>query len=171
MKVNLNLLAKWITRVGLSRGTEAALCAAMEQMLATYAIKHKIFKLKCSLLCRLCQQKDRTVQHIVSTCPKLAGTKYTKRHNDVAYCTHWNLLKERGIEVPAQWWKHVPIVSVLDGDTTTTWDLKIITDKSLKHKRQDIVLHNKKEGWEQVLDIAVLYDTNMVSKNAEKITK
>eukprot|EP00957_Ditylum_brightwellii_P002546 195681-Ditylum_brightwellii.AAC.1 len=70
----------------------------MEQTLATNAIKGKVFKLDCSSLCRLCQQKDETVQHIVSACPKLAGTKYTKRHNDVAQYVHWNLLKERGIE-------------------------------------------------------------------------
>eukprot|EP00957_Ditylum_brightwellii_P112428 8571287-Ditylum_brightwellii.AAC.1 len=91
---------------GLSGGTEAALCAAMEQMLATNAIKHKIFKLD--------------LQHIVSARPKLAGTKYTKLHNDVTSYIHWNLLKERGIEVHAQWWKHVPIASVLDRDTTIT---------------------------------------------------
>jgi hypothetical protein len=143
----------------------------MEQTLATNAIKKKIFKLDCSPLCRLCQQKDETVRHIVSACPKLAGTKYTKRHNDVARYVHWNILKERGIEVTAQWWKHVPIASVIDGDTTITWDLKIITDKSLEHNRPDIVLHNKKEGWAQILDIAVPYDTNVVSKTAEKITK
>eukprot|EP00957_Ditylum_brightwellii_P121332 9252855-Ditylum_brightwellii.AAC.1 len=110
----------------------------MEQTLATNASKKKIFKLYCSLLYRLCQQKDETVRHIVSTCSNLAGTKYTKRHNNVACYVHWNLLKERGIEVTAQWWKHVPITSAIDGDTTITWGLKIITDKSLKHNRPDI---------------------------------
>ena len=30
LQVNLDLLAKWMTRTGLSGGTEAALCAAME---------------------------------------------------------------------------------------------------------------------------------------------
>eukprot|EP00957_Ditylum_brightwellii_P087302 6644413-Ditylum_brightwellii.AAC.1 len=95
-----------MSQAGLSRGTDAALCAAMEQMLATNSIKNKIFKLDCSPLCRLCQQKDETVHHTISTCPKLAVTKYTKRHNDVARYAHWNLLKERGVEVPAQWWKH-----------------------------------------------------------------
>eukprot|EP00957_Ditylum_brightwellii_P110903 8458903-Ditylum_brightwellii.AAC.1 len=114
--------------VGLSRETEAALCAVMEQTLATNSIKHKIFKLDCSPLCQLCQQKDKAVQHIVSACPKLAGTKYTKHHNDVVRCVHWNLMKEQDIEVPVQWWKQVPTVSVLDRDTTITWDLKIITD-------------------------------------------
>eukprot|EP00957_Ditylum_brightwellii_P072619 5518107-Ditylum_brightwellii.AAC.1 len=100
-----------MTWAGLSGGTEAALCAAMGQTLATNAIK---------------------------TCPKLVGTKYIKHHNDVAQYVHWNLLKGRGIEVPAQWWKHVPIASVLDGDTSIIWDLKIITNKSLKHNRPDI---------------------------------
>eukprot|EP00957_Ditylum_brightwellii_P091132 6938655-Ditylum_brightwellii.AAC.1 len=89
------------------------------------------------------------VQHIVSACPKLAGTKYTKQHNDVAHFLHWNLLKERGIEVPVQSWKHVPIASVINGDTTINWDLKIITNKSLEHNRPDIVLCNIKEGWEK----------------------
>eukprot|EP00957_Ditylum_brightwellii_P018980 1428279-Ditylum_brightwellii.AAC.1 len=51
LQVNLDLLAEWMTQAGLSGGTEAALCAAMEQMLATNAIKKKIFKLDCSPLC------------------------------------------------------------------------------------------------------------------------
>eukprot|EP00957_Ditylum_brightwellii_P138039 10523695-Ditylum_brightwellii.AAC.1 len=97
--------------------------------------------------CRLCQQKDKTVQHIVRVCPKLAGTKYTKQHNGIARYIHWNLWHEQGIEVPVQWWKHVPISSIIDGVTTNPWDLKIITDKFLKHNRPDIVLHNRKEGW------------------------
>eukprot|EP00957_Ditylum_brightwellii_P204345 15338827-Ditylum_brightwellii.AAC.1 len=77
--------------------------------------------------------------HIVSVCPKLAGMKYTKHHNDVACYICWNLLNEWGIEVHAQWWKYEPIASILDGDTTITWDLKIITNKSrgVKNCRQD----------------------------------
>eukprot|EP00957_Ditylum_brightwellii_P202339 15329733-Ditylum_brightwellii.AAC.1 len=54
---------------------------------------------------------------------------------------------KQGIEVPAQWWKHRPIASILDGDTTTTWDLKIVTNKSLKHHMPAIALHRRKEGW------------------------
>eukprot|EP00957_Ditylum_brightwellii_P142138 10829480-Ditylum_brightwellii.AAC.1 len=104
-----------MTRADLSGGTEAALHAAMEQMLAMNA------------------QKDKTVRHIVNVCHKLAGTKYTKHYNDVACYVHWNLLKEQGIEVPVQWWKHAPIVFIIDRDTTITWDLKIITDKSPKY--------------------------------------
>eukprot|EP00957_Ditylum_brightwellii_P035110 2661826-Ditylum_brightwellii.AAC.1 len=127
-----------MTQVGLSGGTEEALCAAMEQILATNSIKHKTFKRDCSPLCGLCQQKDKAVQHIISVCPKLARTKYTKCHNYVACYVHWNLLKEWGIEVPAQWREHVPIASVIDRDTTITWDFNIITNKSLKHNRPDI---------------------------------
>eukprot|EP00957_Ditylum_brightwellii_P171162 13029837-Ditylum_brightwellii.AAC.1 len=96
-QVDLEQSNKWLTKGSLSGGTEAALCAGMEQMLATNAIKNKIFKLECSLLCHLCQQTNESVRHIVSAFPKLVGTKYTQQHNDVAKYIHWNMLKERGV--------------------------------------------------------------------------
>eukprot|EP00957_Ditylum_brightwellii_P119094 9083483-Ditylum_brightwellii.AAC.1 len=72
-----------MVRAGLSGGTEAALCPAMEYQLTTNVINKKIFKVNCPPLCQLCQQKDKMVCDIVSACPKLAGTKYTKCHDNI----------------------------------------------------------------------------------------
>eukprot|EP00957_Ditylum_brightwellii_P055625 4215176-Ditylum_brightwellii.AAC.1 len=80
----------------------AALCTAMVQTLATNEIKKKILKLDCSPLCRPCQQTDETIHYTVSTCPKLAGTKYTEHHNNVMHYIHWNLLHKRGIKSSTQ---------------------------------------------------------------------
>eukprot|EP00957_Ditylum_brightwellii_P049734 3771591-Ditylum_brightwellii.AAC.1 len=150
---------------------EVALCTAMEQALVANNKRQKIFKQDCSLLCCLCQQKDETTWHILSGCSKLAGSKYTQRHNKVAQYVHWNLLKECGIPVIPQWYKHSPILSVIDGKTAITCDLKMVVDKVLKHNWHNIAILDRASKTAQIIDITVPYDTNVVSKTAEKITK
>eukprot|EP00957_Ditylum_brightwellii_P023209 1751349-Ditylum_brightwellii.AAC.1 len=112
------------------------LCAGMEQTLATNNKCNKIFKIDCSPLCCLFQKKDKMVRHIVSSCCKLTGTKYTKRHIDVA-----------------QHHKHSPIPSVVDGNITITWDLKMVVDKKLEHNCPDIVAIDKEEHTAQIINI------------------
>eukprot|EP00957_Ditylum_brightwellii_P182143 13877680-Ditylum_brightwellii.AAC.1 len=169
--VNLDQLAAWLTHGHLWGKTEAALCAAMEQMLVMNNKMQKIFKQDCSTICCLCQQKHETIQHIVSGCSKLAGIKYTKQHNEVAQYVHWNLLKELVISVTAQWLKHSHTPSVITSETTITWDLKMVVDKLLEHNWSNIVILDRASKTAQIIDINVPYDTNVVSKTAEKIKK
>jgi len=37
--------------------------------------------------CRLCQQFDETIDHIISACPILAKEQYIKRHDRACVCT------------------------------------------------------------------------------------
>eukprot|EP00957_Ditylum_brightwellii_P104599 7970200-Ditylum_brightwellii.AAC.1 len=124
-QVNIKQSFSWMTHGGQRGETEAMLCAGMEQTLVTNNKQHKIFKMDCLPLCCLCQKKDEMVRHIVSSCCKLEGTKYTKRHKNIAHYVNWNMLKERDIPVTKQWYKHSPITSVMDGNITITWDLKM----------------------------------------------
>ena len=48
------------------------LIAAQEQALGTNEIKAKIDKQPVSSKCSLCGTKEKTVIHLVSSCPKLA---------------------------------------------------------------------------------------------------
>eukprot|EP00957_Ditylum_brightwellii_P185064 14093361-Ditylum_brightwellii.AAC.1 len=54
------------------------------------------------------------------------------------------------------------------GETTITWDSKIITDKSLEHNMPDIVVLVRKKKKDQSLDITVHYDTSIVLKTIDK---
>ena len=49
--------------------------------------------------CRLCQQFDETINHIISACPILAKEKYIKRHNRVRAQLNFNTCKETGVQL------------------------------------------------------------------------
>jgi hypothetical protein len=49
--------------------------------------------------CRLCQQFDETIDHIISACPMLAKEQYVKRHDRVSAQIHFNICKETGVQL------------------------------------------------------------------------
>ena len=67
--------------------------AAQDQALRTNAIRAKIDKTTEDSQCRLCKEKEESVDHLVSSCSKIAQTDYKERHNKVATMLHWNLCK------------------------------------------------------------------------------
>jgi len=46
----------------------------------------KILNTETDNKCRLCQQFDETIDHIISACPILAKEQYIKRHDRVCVC-------------------------------------------------------------------------------------
>jgi hypothetical protein len=49
--------------------------------------------------CRLCQQFDETIDHVMSACPILAKEQYIKRHDTVCAQLHFNICKETGVQL------------------------------------------------------------------------
>ena len=64
----------WLRRGYLKKETKGLLVAAQSKALRTNAIKVKIDKSQGNSLCRLCHQKNETVNFIVSECPQIAQT-------------------------------------------------------------------------------------------------
>ena len=73
--------------------TEGFIMAAQDQALRTNAIKTKIDKTVNDSKCRLCNEKEEIVDHVVSICSKIAQTDFKERPNKVASMLHWNLCK------------------------------------------------------------------------------
>ena len=59
---------QWLSKTDLKIETEALICPVQEQAIMTNYIKHHIDKISESLLCRLCGEKDESVQHLLSGC-------------------------------------------------------------------------------------------------------
>ena len=161
----------WLKYSHLTPATESVLVAAQEQTLATNYVRNKLWNWKGSPLCRLCRKKPETIAHLISGCECLVGTKYTNRHDKVGKYIHWNLLKDRGIKVSNDWFKHEPEKVTECGDTTILWDQALPTDKRVCANRPDITIHNKKERNAVFVDFSVPYDMNIVLKTAEKLVK
>eukprot|EP00957_Ditylum_brightwellii_P009425 712233-Ditylum_brightwellii.AAC.1 len=55
-----------------------------------------------------------------------------------------------------QWYKHSPVLLVIDGNYTVTWSINIVVNKSLNHNRPDIVNPDIENSVTNIIDIVVL---------------
>ena len=53
----------------------------------------RIDKTQQNSRCRLCSDRDETINHIISECSKLSQKEYKTRHDWVGKVIHWELCK------------------------------------------------------------------------------
>jgi len=68
----------WLSNGDLKAETESEIVAAQDQALQTKYYATKILNTETDSKCRLCQQFDETVDHIISAYPILAKEHYIK---------------------------------------------------------------------------------------------
>ena len=73
--------------------TESFLIAAQNSTIRTNHIKGKIDKIQQNNRCRLCGDRDETINHLISEWSKLAQKEYKTRHNWVDKMIDWELWK------------------------------------------------------------------------------
>ena len=61
----------WLRKGDLKRKTESILIAAQDKIIRTNHIKVRIDKTQQNSKCRLCSDRDETINHIISGCSKL----------------------------------------------------------------------------------------------------
>ena len=83
-EIDKELYQKWFVQSDLKVKTEATICSAQKQTLKTNYTKKKIDKTLENPLCRMCGERGKTVQHIISECKTLAQRKYKRTHVTVA---------------------------------------------------------------------------------------
>jgi hypothetical protein len=166
-----NISWQWLVNGHLKRETESLIVAAQDQALRTNHRKAKIEKDGTDPACRICKAKEETVQHIVSSCTALAQNQYKKRHDKVATAVHWGLCKRYNLPCASEWYNHTPESVVENDNYKLLWDYNIYTDKIIEARRPDIVVHDKVSKECKIIDIAVPFDTNVVSKEHEKVMK
>ena len=75
-------------RRNLKRETESLLIATQDNAKRTNPIKARIDKTQQNSKCRLCGDRDETINHIISECSKLAQREYKFRHDWVGNVIH-----------------------------------------------------------------------------------
>ena len=78
----------------LKRETESLQIAAQENAIRTTHIKAIIDKTQQNNKCRLCVDRDETINYIISECSKLVQKEYKTRHNWVGKVIHWEMCKK-----------------------------------------------------------------------------
>ena len=163
----------WLQKGVLKKETEGLILAAQEQALQVNWIKKMIDKQDCSTKCRMCDERDETVAHIVSECSQLAQNDYKKcRHDKIAAIIHWNYCKKFGFACTEKYYEHFveTKMKVLENDEVKLlWDFSIQTEKRIEHNKPDIVVLDKKQKSCLIIDVACPFDTRIKKKEQEKI--
>ena len=90
-------------------------------------IKARIDKTQQNSKCRLCDDRDETINHIISECSELAQ-EYMARHDWVGKEIHREMCKKFKFDHANEWYLHNP-VPVQENDThKLLWDFDIQTD-------------------------------------------
>ena len=134
----------WLRKGNLKRETESLLIAAQENPIRTNHIKARIDKTQQNNKCRLCGDRDETMNHIISKCRKLAQKEYKTRHNWVGKVIHWEMCKKFKFNHMNKWYMHNP-ASVREKDThKLLWDFGIQMDHLISPRRPELIIINKK---------------------------
>ena len=134
----------WLRKGNFKRETESLLIAAQDNAVRTIHIKVRIAKTQPNSKCRLCGDRDETINHIISECSKLAQREYKARHDWVGKLIHWEMCKKSKFDHINKWYMHNP-APVLENDThKLLWDFNIQTDHLIPARRPDLIIINKK---------------------------
>ena len=106
----------WLRKVNLKRETESLLIAAQNNAIRTNHIKARIDKTQQKSKSRLCGERDKTINHIIRECSKLAQKQYETRHDWVGKVIHWELCKKFKFDHTNKWYMLNP-ATVLENDT------------------------------------------------------
>jgi hypothetical protein len=151
--------------------------AAQDQAIHTKYYATKILNTERESKCRHCQQFDETMDHIISACPVLAKEKYIKRHDRVSAQLHFNICKERGVQLDKKlWYEHFPkpVETRQGGKVTILWNEQVQTDRTIPNNKPDIIIRDNEKGTCMLIDVAISGDRNLnnvIKKETEKILK
>ena len=121
--------------------------------------------------CRLCSDRNETINYIISKCNKLAQKEYKARHDWVGNVIHWEMSKKFKFDHIIKWHMHNP-TPVLENDThKLLWDFDLHTDHLIAAKRPDLMIINKKKRICKIVDFAVPADQKINLKECAKKDK
>ena len=135
----------WLRKGNFKRETESLLIAAQDSAIRTNHIKARIDKTQQNSKCRLCGDRDETINHIISECSKLAQREYKARHDWVGKVIHWGMCKKLKFDHANKWYMH-NLAPVLENAThKLLWDFNIQMDHLILARRPDLIIINKKK--------------------------
>ena len=162
----------WLNKESLSRYTEAEIFAAQDQATRTNWIKAAIEKEdEVTEKCRICNQHNESVEHILNGCTKLSNGDYKHRHDRVAAALHWGMCKDYGFPAESKWYNHYAEKVLENENYKILWDFHLQTDNPIEACKPDLVLLDKQKKEALLIDVAVPKDRIVSDREVEKIEK
>ena len=84
---------------------------------------------------------------------------------------HWDVCKKNKIQVKEKWYEHEPAPVTENEECKIPWDFNVETDHEIEARRSDMIIIDKVKKLCQIVDLAVPYDTKVITKEVEKIEK
>ena len=127
----------------MKRETESLLMAAQNSAIKTNHIKAMIDKTQQNSKCRLCGDRDETINHIISECSKLAQKENKATHDWVGKGIHWEMCKKFKFDHANKWYMQNPAPVVRNDTQKLLWDFDIQTDHLISAR---IINNNKRKS-------------------------
>jgi hypothetical protein len=162
----------WLSKGDLKAETESEIVAAQDQTRQTKYYPTKILQTEKYSKCRLCNQFEETVDHIMSARPILVKEQYINRHDRVCTQLHFNIRKETGVKLDSELrYEHIPnsVETSQVGKVTILWNQQVQTNRIIPKNKPDIIIRDSEKGTCMLIDIAIPGDRNVIKKEAEKI--
>ena len=101
----------WLRKGNFKREIES-----QNNAIRTSHIKSRIHKIQQNSKCRLCSDRDETINHIKNECNKLGQEEYKTRHDLVGKVIYWEMCKKFKFDYTNKWYMHNP-APVQENDT------------------------------------------------------
>ena len=141
----------WLRKGKFKRETESLLTAAQKNAKRTNHIKVGIDKTQQNSKCRLCVDRDETINHIISECRKLARKEYKSEHDWVGKVIHWEMCRKFQFDQKNKWYMHNPAHVPENDSHKLLWDFNIKTDHLIPARRPDLIIINNKKRESETL--------------------
>ena len=142
-----------------------------DQARRTNDVKTMIEQSQNDTKCRISKQSNETINHIVSSCSKLAQKDYERRHDNMASASHWDLSGKIRFERNERWYDHVP-ESVLENDNyKPLWDFSVPTAHEIGARRPDLMITDQQNKRCRIIVVGIPEDDKVREKEGEKVEK
>ena len=145
--------------------------AAQNSSIGTNHINARIDKMQQNSKCRLCGDRNETINHIISKCSKLVRKEYNARHDWVGKLIHWEICKKNRFDHANKWYMDNP-APVLKWLTRTPMGFWYTNGSpNLGQKTRPYYNQQKKKRICKIVDFAVPADHRIKLKECKKRDK
>ena len=118
----------------MKKETEGLIFAAQKQALRTNWIRKNIDGQEVSEKCRMCWERDQSINQLIAEFKMSAQKEYKQRHDIIARNVHLELCHTFGLVGKIKWYNHKPASAVENDRVKIMWDFNIQTDHVIQHK-------------------------------------
>ena len=136
---------------------------AQNRAITTNHMKARIDKTEKNRKCKLCGDRDETINHIIRECSKLAQKEYKAKHERVGKVIHLEMCNKFKFDHAKKWYMHNPAPVLKNDIHRLPWDIDIQSDHVISARSYN--------NWKKNVDFAIPADHRIKLKECEKRDK